>query len=135
MSMTFSQMNNRNAKPLGIKKENANASSSDDVVHQIESARNFSKEYSLSHSPEQAIINKTLKSVVFKIKESQLQQTATYHFWKNSLHGPEQYTILVCTKAKELISIVHKSEDLSLKFFKITNDNEVDVIIYDICRP
>ncbi len=145
MSMTFSQFN-RGVKPVqstqakGVPGTQPASGAhaipkSDDLLNRIEGAKNFNKDYSINHSPEQHIQNKILKSVIFKVKESALQNLVTYHFWKNSYHGPELYIINACTKSRELISISHKSEDLSLRYFKITDDNEVDIIIQDSCRP
>ncbi len=103
----------------------------EDYVKLIEASRNFSTAYSLSHSPKEDMLEGKIESVIFKVSESQLHQTVTYHFWKKSFSNPIFYMITVSTKDRQIDAVVYKDIDsLSVKFFKITEQNTVDIIEY-----
>jgi hypothetical protein len=104
---------------------------SEDYLRCIEASLNFSKAYSLTHSPREDIFEGTIESVIFKVSESQLQQTATYHFWKKLYANPVFYVITVSTKDRQIDAVEYKGVDsLSVKFFKITEQNTVDIVEY-----
>jgi len=103
----------------------------EDYVTLIEASDNFSTTYSLVNPPKADILQGKIISVIFKVSESQLQQTATYHFWKKSYAEPDSYVIVVSTKDRQLDSIEYNAIDsISTKFFKITDANTVDIIEY-----
>jgi hypothetical protein len=107
----------------------------EDIIQKIESAKNFSKNYTLTQSPENDLIANRFKSIIFKASENSLLQTVTYHFWKMAFDSPEYYYITLSSKDRQLVSIEHKLDsDVPIKFFKITDEKEVDVIPYGAPR-
>lgn len=107
----------------------------EDFIKRIESARNFSKQYSIANGPENDLRANKINSVIFKAEENSLLQTVTYHFWKMAFENPEYYYITLSLKDRQLLSIEHKlNSSVPLKFFKITDENEVDVVPYDSPR-
>jgi len=110
-------------------------SGSDDYVSLIEASNNFSKAFNLAHSPREYILQGKINSVVFKVSESHLKQIVTYHFWKKSYSEPDYYIIMVSTKDRQVDFIGYKEEgSIPTKFFKITDDNTVDIIEYSSPR-
>lgn len=107
----------------------------EDYLKLIEASANFSTAYSLSNSPREDILQGKITSVIFKASESQLKQIATYHFWKKSYSTPDYYVITVSTKDRQLDAIEYKEEgSVPTKFFKITDENYVDIVEYSTPR-
>lgn len=107
----------------------------DDFIKKIEFSKNYSNSYSNTHTPEHDISQNKLRSVVYKESENTLEQTVIYHFWKMDCNKIDYYFIAVSKRNKDLISIEDKNgANIPLKFFKVTDENEIDIIIYDSPR-
>lgn len=104
---------------------------SEDHLLGIEASVNFSTVYSSAHSPEEDMLQSKLRSVIFRVSESQLKQIVTYHFWKKTYLKPLHYVITVSTQDRQVETIECVGEgSIPAKFFKITDDNYVDIVEY-----
>lgn len=103
----------------------------EDYLKRIEAAANFSKDYSAAHSPKEDILQGKLFSVIFKVSESQLKQTITYHFWKKTYANPLHYIVMVSTQDRQVEAIeLVDAGSIPTKFFKITDKNYVAIVEY-----
>ncbi len=139
MAMTFSSFgafrNNNSKEGNKFNINNDLNKDENNFIQKIESASNFSREYSAKTKPADSLQQGRIKSLIFKTAENPNTAEVCYEYWELADGMPTYYTITVSSKDLQLESIsTEYGYTVPTTAFRVNDRNEVELVYYGSCR-